>query len=74
MRDGKEVLVNRSEGPGRCIRFEEVDNVERGKSMESFVHNGQNFISDTVDDGEPVQFVQDWGNVVVLPSLGSEAG
>ena len=42
--------------------------------MESFVGHNDNFESDAVGDGEPVQLLEYWGDVVILASFCSKSG
>ena len=42
--------------------------------MKTFVGHEKNFVHDTVFDREPMKFVQNWSDMVMIACTGDESG
>ena len=56
------------------MTFDEIAEVFGCLVIEGFVGGDEYFEVDPVFNGEPVEVVEDWGDVVSLTSVGEEAG
>ena len=74
MGDIQEVCISRPEGAGGIIAFDEVTEVLGSLVIEGFVSGDQYFIVNPVFDWEPVEVVEDRGDVISFAGFGEEAG
>ena len=53
---------------------EKIGQVGGGQTMERFVNSQEEFEIDAVADGEPMEWSQDWGDMIAFFSAGEESG
>ena len=71
---GQEVGVGGAEAAGRGVAVEHVGEITGGLVVEGFVGEEEDFKMDALRDGEPVELLKDWGDVVTGASVGQQAG
>ena len=57
---------------GRCIQLNEIMKVSWLCGADDFICKGSNLESNTLFDGEPVEFVKCWSNVISALEVGKD--
>ena len=70
----QELFFIRSEGAGGSTMFHKITEVFGGQVIEGFVGGDQYFEINSLFYWEPVQVVEDWGDVVSWTGFGEEVG
>ncbi|MEQ2211533.1 hypothetical protein XENOCAPTIV_005342 [Xenoophorus captivus] len=69
----QEVGIRGAEAAGRSVTVEQIGEVAWGSVMEGFVGEKEDFEINSLGDTEPVELLQNWGDVVTGAGLGEQA-
>ncbi len=70
---GQDFNISRARGVGCTVSMEDLRQVGWGQVMEGFVGQ-EKFEMDSLGDGEPVELIEDGGDVVTGPRVGDHVG
>ena len=74
VRWSEEICIRGTEGAGRVMAVEQIGKVGRCLVVEGFVSEDEYFELNPLRDGEPVEFLEDGGDVVAGAGEGEQAG
>ena len=69
----QEVGIRGAEAAGRSVVVEQVGEVAGGLVVEGFVGEEEDYEMDALRDREPVELLEDWGDVVTGAGVGEQA-
>ena len=72
--DGEEVCVGGTEGAGGSVRVEQVGEVGGGLVVEGFMGEKEEFKLNALANGEPVEVLEDRGDVITGAGVSEKAG
>ena len=56
------------------VYLDETDDICRGGIVETFVDNGEDLENNSLMDWEPVELMEEWGNVFIFPTHINQLG